>query len=226
MRIHLLRFAIALALAAPLAALPVAARDYGSVDKVNGGIEIDANSTAENLETVNGGIRVGEDSVIRSAETVNGGIRLDAGAHAESIETVNGGVHLGPNVVVSDNGEAVNGGIVVKAGGDIGGNVANINGGIELERAHVAGGLETTNGDITVGDGSRVERGIMVKKPHGFGMNWGHSRPPRVVIGAGAVVDGALTFEREVELYVHQSAKVGPISGAKAVSYTGDRPPN
>jgi hypothetical protein len=71
-----------------------------------------------------------------------------------------------------------------------------------------------------------VERGIIVKKPQrSWGLNWGRSRPPRIVIGAGSVVEGTLTFEQEVELYVHDSARVGAITGAKAVSYSGDRPP-
>jgi hypothetical protein len=45
------------------------------------------------------------------------------------------------------------------------------------------------------------------------------------VIGPNARVDGALVFKRDVKLYVHASAKTGPISGATAVRYEGARPP-
>jgi hypothetical protein len=36
------------------------------------------------------------------------------------------------------------------------------------------------------------------------------------VIAANAVVNGTLTFERDVELFVHESAKIGSVTGADA----------
>lgn len=48
---------------------------------------------------------------------------------------------------------------------------------------------------------------------------------PRVVIGPNAVVEGALVFEREVNLYVHQRARVGAVSGATALRYNSASPP-
>jgi hypothetical protein len=45
------------------------------------------------------------------------------------------------------------------------------------------------------------------------------------VIGPGAVVEGDLRFERDVRLYVSDQATVGPISGATAIRFSGDRPP-
>ena len=50
-------------------------------------------------------------------------------------------------------------------------------------------------------------------------------RIPRVVIGPNATVQGELRFEREVELFVHPSAKIGPVVGAKAQSWTDTLPP-
>jgi hypothetical protein len=67
-----------------------------------------------------------------------------------------------------------------------------------------------------------VQGGILVEKPHGI--SWGKPRVPRIIIGPNAVVNGELRFEREVELYVHTSAKIGSVSGATAKSYT-DRIP-
>jgi hypothetical protein len=52
-----------------------------------------------------------------------------------------------------------------------------------------------------------------------------NKRDPRVVIGPNAVVDGPLVFERKVTLYVHSSARTGPITGATAVRYSGALPP-
>lgn len=223
MRIHSIRFAIALALAVPLALTPVLAKDYGDIDKINSGINVDADSTAGTLETVNGGITVGERSRVRSAETVNGGIRLGDGAQADELETVNGGITIDAGAVVRDGASTVNGGIRLESAANVGGRVETVNGGITLDRAHIGGGIETVNGDIEVGAGSRVEGGIAVRKPTGW--SWGKQRTPRVTIGAGAVVEGTLLFEREVELYVHDSATVGRIEGATAKRFSGDSLP-
>jgi hypothetical protein len=38
------------------------------------------------------------------------------------------------------------------------------------------------------------------------------------------VVDGTLEFEREVELYVSETATIGEVKGATAVRYSGDEP--
>jgi cytoskeletal protein CcmA (bactofilin family) len=81
-----------------------------------------------------------------------------------------------------------------------------------VEGATVRGDVETVNGDVLVGAGSRVEGGIVVSKPGGW--NWSKSgRLPRVTIESGAEVRGALRFEREVELAVAEGAVVGPVEG-------------
>jgi hypothetical protein len=67
-----------------------------------------------------------------------------------------------------------------------------------------------------------VRGGIHVEKPHGF--SFGRSRTPRIVIGPNAVVDGELRFDRTVELFVHQTAKIGPVTGATAQSWTTSLP--
>lgn len=226
MRTITLRFAIALALPALAAATSVAtARDYGSVDKVNSGISIEANSTADSLETVNGGVHVGVGSKVGSIESVNGGIHLEDGVQASSIDTVNGGVTIGTKAIVRNDVETVNGGIQLADDADVGGKLSNVNGGIQLARAHVAGGIETVQGDIRIGSGARVEGGILVEKPNNGWISWGKpQRPPRVIIEAGAVVEGTLRFEHEVELYVHESATVGTIDGAKAQRFSGEPP--
>jgi hypothetical protein len=82
------------------------------------------------------------------------------------------------------------------------------------------------NGDVTVGVGSHVRGGLTVHKPTS---NWTpvsvNRRKLRVVIGPNAVVEGPLVFEREVNLYVHATARVGTVKGATAVRYDGDRAP-
>jgi len=76
----------------------------------------------------------------------------------------------------------------------------------------VRGGIETVNGDVFVGAGSRVDGGIRVEKPSGG--SWRKSdRLPRITIESGAEVGGTLRFEREVDLYVGAGAVVGPVEG-------------
>ena len=50
-------------------------------------------------------------------------------------------------------------------------------------------------------------------------------KPPRIIIGPNAVVEGPLVFERPVVLYVHKTAKIGPVTGATAQSFDGDTAP-
>ena len=84
----------------------------------------------------------------------------------------------------------------------------------------LGGGIDTVNGDITVGVGSHVKGGIKVEKPspHWLPISFGKRTPPRIIVGPNAVVDGPLVFEREVKLYVHSSARIGSVSGATAAA--------
>ena len=78
--------------------------------------------------------------------------------------------------------------------------------------------------DITVGVGSHVRGGITIERPHGW-FQGSPRRKPRVVIGPGAVVDGPLEFEREVKLYVHRTARTGPVTGAEPVVFETETAP-
>ena len=98
------------------------------------------------------------------------------------------------------------------------------NGAIGLVGTQLAGGIETVNGDITVGIGSHVKGGIRVTKPS-FSLSLTPPRKPRVIIGPNAKVDGPLNFEREVTLYVHDSASIGPVSGATVRRFDSEAAP-
>ena len=199
------------------------ANDDLDIDKVNGSIRVPDGATAGKLSTVNGGIRIGANAHAKSAETVNGGIDVENGSTLDSLETVNGGLHLGENVKVTKTVEAVNGSITLGPGSDVGGHASNVNGGIKLDAAHVGGGLETVSGDITIGANSRVEGGVLVNEDHSW-FRMGSSRHPRIVIGPHATVQGKLSFKREVDLYVSDSATIGPVEGATPVKFSGDQP--
>ncbi|AND70154.1 hypothetical protein ATSB10_27000 [Dyella thiooxydans] len=212
----------ALALAFALA-VPLAASAQDSIDKVNGSVHVEAGQQVGDASTVNGSVHVEDGASVRKASTVNGSVELGDKAQASEVGTVNGAVTLGAGARVSGKVEAVNGAIRLAKDADVGGRVSNVNGAISLDDAHVAGGLGTVSGDITVGADSRVEGGILVDKPGGW-FHWNNHRPPHVVIGPHAVVQGTLEFRRDVVLQVSDSAQIGPVKGATPVTFHGDTP--
>ncbi|WP_017463311.1 hypothetical protein [Dyella ginsengisoli] len=214
------RTALALALAL---VVPLAASAQDSIDKVNGSVHVEAGQQVGDASTVNGSVHIEDGATVRKASTVNGSVELGDKAQASEVGTVNGAVTLGAGARVSGKIEAVNGAIRLAKDADVGGRVSNVNGAISLDDAHVGGGLGTVSGDITVGADSRVEGGILVDKPGGW-FHWGNRRPPHVVIGPHAVVQGTLEFRRDVVLQVSDSAQIGPVKGATPVKFSGDTP--
>jgi hypothetical protein len=211
----------ALLLTLALATTPALAQQ--DVSKVNGSVSADAGQAYGDLETVNGSVSIAAGATVEDASTVNGSITVGDKAQAASLETVNGAIRIGKDVQVRKDVETVNGSIFTDRGTTIGGNVDTVNGAIGLVGTQLAGGIETVNGDITVGIGSHVTGGIKVEKPRGWSIK--PRRDPRIIIGPNAVVEGPLVFERPVTLYVHTSAKVGPVTGATAKPFSTDTAP-
>ena len=196
------------------------------IDKVNGSITAKAGQFYGDLSTVNGGIDLQRGAKVEDVETVNGGIEAGDEVVARSVSTVNGGIRFGQRAQVDGDVETVNGGIFFDRGSNVRRGVSTVNGGIGLVDTDLGGGIETVNGDITVGVGSHVKGGIRVEKPTGnWGLRMGKPKVPRIVIGPNAVVAGNLVFEREVTLHVHQSARIGNVSGATAQRYSTATPP-
>jgi len=182
----------------------------GNISKVNSSIRVDDGGQAGDVSTVNGSISIGRNASVREVETVNGSIRLDERASAESVGTVNGAVTLGEGVLVKDDVSAVNGKLTVRRGARVGGRLENVNGEFLLEGATVGGGVETVNGDI-VG-------GITVEDSNSW--KWRTKpRNPRLTIESGAVVNGTLRFEREVDLYLGEGVVTGPVEGVEPRRY-------
>ncbi len=222
------RLPLSLALAAALGVAGIgSAAAQQHIDKVNGSITAEAGQTYGDLETVNGGIRIEAGARTQNAQTVNGGIKVAERAQTGDLGTVNGGIRAERSVQIDGGVETVNGEVFVDRGGRIKDGINTVNGAIGLVDTDVGKGIETVNGDITVGVRSHVHGGIKVEKPTS---NWmpisiGKRRPPRIIVGPDAIVDGPLVFEREVKLYVHKTAKIGPVTGATAVPYEGERAP-
>ena len=196
------------------------------IDKVNGSITASAGEAYGDLSTVNGGIDLESGARAGDVETVNGGIEAAYDVGARSVSTVNGAIRFGKQARIDGDVETVNGGIFIDRGGNVRDDVSTVNGAIGLVDTDLGGGIETVNGDISVGVGSHVKGGIRVEKPTGnWGLRMGKPKVPRIVIGPNAVVEGNLVFEREVTLHVHQSARIGNVSGATAQRYSTATPP-
>jgi DUF4097 and DUF4098 domain-containing protein YvlB len=222
-RTHMKRFPLPLLLALVLPCAPAFANE--SISKVNGSIHATSGQAYGDLETVNGGITVDEDTETADIQTVNGGIKIGDRARTRGISTVNGSIRVGQKVEIDGDLETVNGSIFTDRGTRIDGSLETVNGGIGLVETRLSKGIETVNGDITVGIGSVVEGGIHVNKPN-FSLSLGPGRKPRVIIGPNAAVNGPLQFDREVTLYVHRSAHIGPVTGATPVPFDTDAAPN
>lgn len=197
-----------------------------AIDKVNGGILAEAGQAYGELSTVNGGIQLQRGSRAEDVETVNGGIRAEEDVGVHDVSAVNGEIRFGRKAGIAGSVETVNGGIFIDRDSRIAGDVGTVNGSIGLVGTRVAGDIETVHGNITVGADSHVVGGIRIEKPKGS-LDWllGNKKTPRIVIGPNAVVEGPLVFERKVKLYVHASARIGSVSGARATRYTGSTPP-
>lgn len=203
--------------------------EAGGASSVNGSISVGENAVVTgNVKTVNGTIRVDAGATIEKASTVNGSVRIAENVRSESLSTVNGSVKVGPTASVSGDVEAVNGRITIGKGGTVSGNVGNVNGQIALAGAEVGGNLKTVNGDIDLEDGSVVQGDLVVEKNSGWGWGKSKSREPRIVIGPGSRVEGTIVLEREVKLFISDSASVGGVEGTMsmedAVRFSGDRP--
>ena len=203
--------------------------ESGGATSVKGSITVGDNAVVTGaLTTVNGKIIVDNGASIERAKTVNGGLRLSDNVKAEDLTTVNGSMTVGENTSIDGDITGVNGRIELAKGVTVSKGISTVNGRIELTNAEVGGNIETVNGDVELVEGSVVMGDIVVEKPDGW--NWGSnkSRKPRIVIGPGSRVEGTIELEREVDLFISDSAEVGGVSGEMsmddAVRFSGDQP--
>jgi DUF4097 and DUF4098 domain-containing protein YvlB len=224
-----------------LMAVPVYGASVNKSIKINAGSESDGATTVNGsisvgegavvsgtLRTVNGKIQVKNDATIEDAETVNGSLIIGDSVSAGDLTTVNGSVSLGEDTSISGGAEAVNGRIILEQGSKVQRDVSNVNGDMEFSGSEVSGNVTTVNGDIDLSDGAVVKGDVIVEKPNSWGWGNNSSKMPKVVVGPGSVVNGTIRLEREVELYLSESAKIGGVTGvmsmSDAVRFSGDRP--
>lgn len=224
-----------------LLAVPVAGASVNKSIKIDAGSESDGASSVNgsvtvgdgavvngSVSTVNGKVRVGDDVRIREASTVNGSVTVGDNVTAEGLETVNGSITVGEGGSIDGDVGAVNGGIELEKGTVVTRSVGNVNGDIELDGAEVGGDVTTTNGDVRLENAAVVKGDIVVEKPSFWNFGNNKNDKPEIIIGPGSVVEGKIILEREAELYISESARVGGVEGAMsmddAIRFSGDRP--
>jgi predicted acyltransferase (DUF342 family) len=196
---------------------------------VNGSVTVGKRATVSgDVSTVNGAVRVGEESSVEDASTVNGSLRISKNAKTEDLETVNGSIKVAEMVVVDGGIDAVNGSISLGKGSTVANSLSNVNGDISVKGGTVGSDVSTVNGDVSVMDGGVVKGNVLIEKPHGFNDSSNKSKMPTVTIGPGSRVEGVIDLEREVKLYISETAEVGGVKGvmsmADAIRFSGNRP--
>ena len=195
---------------------------------VNGSITVGSDARVDgSLETVNGTIRVGSNSTVEGLETVNGSIRVDSGVSSRDISSVNGSIRLADRVTVDGDISVVNGKIGMQQGSSVKNSVSNVNGEIEIAGAVIGGDLTTVNGDVSLSDNAVLRGDLVIETSRGWNSD-NNSRQPEIVIGPGCEVIGEIRLEREVKLFISESASVGGVSGEMsmddAIRFSGNRP--
>ena len=227
---------LALAIAAPALAGSVnksvrigAGETAGEASSVNGSVTVGEEAVVNGeVSTVNGTIRIDDNAQVEDVSTVNGAVRIGAGVSSENISTVNGSIRVDEGVQIDGYIEAVNGSIDTEKGTTVDRDVSNVNGNIELNGSQIGGDLSTVNGDVVLSDGTVLRGDLIVEKPGGWNWGWKKRKLPKVIIGPGSQVRGKIKLEREVELFISDTAEVGGVVGemsmSDAVRFSGDRP--
>ena len=204
---------LAMLLGSYVFATDVAAEENRDISRINRGISVDSEESVGDVSSVNGGIRLKEGASAAKLTTVNGSIDIDDGAQLRSAHTVNGGISVGIDVLVSGSLETVNGGISTGAGTSIDESIETVNGRVRLRNTNVGGDIETSNGDIDIVQGSRVEGDVLIKgRRHWWDRFFDfNNRPPEITIDAESTVLGDIHLYLETELNVADGAVRGEI---------------
>ena len=200
--------------------------ESGGATSVNGSISVGKNAVVTGgLRTVNGSIRVEDGAEIENAKTVNGRLRMGDGVHADNLSTVNGSVTIGEMAAISGDVSAVNGSITVEPEAFVNGELSNVNGRILLTGAEIGGDVTTVTGDVRI-DQSVLKSDLVIEEPSSW--NKASNRKPRIVVGPGSRVEGAIVVEYEVELFISEDAEVTEVRGVMTLDdaqrFSGDVP--
>jgi DUF4097 and DUF4098 domain-containing protein YvlB len=213
-----------------------------NIDTGSGSVELSPGASSGRIDTGSGSVRMGADAQARVIDTGSGSIRLASGARTEAIDTGSGSIRGADRVLIDGDIDTGSGAVELGSGSTVRGNIDTGSGSVELTGVIVEGKIDTGSGDITLIDcqlrddlvstrgevklegSTHVGGDLIIRKSKCWGFCWGENEPTRVVVGAGASVAGEIRSERETELWVHQSARIGKVSGAEVKRFSGERP--
>jgi DUF4097 and DUF4098 domain-containing protein YvlB len=203
-----------------------AGEESDGATSVNGSISVGENAVVTGgLRTVNGSIRVDDGAEIENAKTVNGRLRMGDGVQADNLTTVNGSVTIGAMAAITGDISAVNGSITVEPEATVAGEVSNVNGRIALTGTEIGGDVKTVTGDVRI-DQTVLKKDLVIEEPSYW--NKTSNRKPRIVIGPGSRIEGAIVVEYEVELFISDEAEVTEVRGVMTLDdaqrFSGDLP--
>ena len=195
---------------------------------INGSISVGAGAIVSgSVDTVNGSIRIDDNAQVQDAQTVNGSVKVGDGVSSGDLTSVNGSITIRSGATIDGEVSVVNGKISMQKGTTVSRDVSNVNGAITIEGAQIGGSLTTVNGDVRLDDGATLQGDLTIEDPKSWNSKE-KQRKPKIVIGPGSRVLGNIVVEREVELFISDSAEVGGVSGimsmADAVRFSGSRP--
>ena len=96
---------------------------------------------------------------------------------------------------------------------------------IRLRDTTVEGEVRTRSGEVRLDGQTHVQGDLLVVKNSCWGLCWSNNpKPARVIIGAGARVDGTIRFEHDGELWVHEQARIGRVEGIQARRFSAESP--
>lgn len=239
-RFSLLTLSLALALPALAADLvPAAGED---IDTGSRSVRVPAGLQVGDIDTGSGGVHLAAGASCGVIDSGSGSVHLGDEVRSGPIDTGSGGVRVGQRVIVDGAIDTGSGRVSIGAGSVVRGEIDTGSGEVELQGAIVERGIDTgsghvrlvdsevrrdlvtRSGEITLEGASVVAGDLVVRKSSCWGWCWSSDRPARVVIGAGARVDGEIRIEHESELWVHRDARIGRVSGAEVRRFDGARP--
>jgi len=196
------------------------------IQRHNNTVFVPPGMSVKDINTVNGRVVLEKGASARSVSSVNGRVQVEGlGSFAGSVDTVNGRISATQGGGIGGNATTVNGRISVD-GATVGRTVETANGSIYLLDAYVGENVETRNGDVRL-ENSVIEQDLIIRSRYRvslLGLIDFKRDDPRIVVGPGSEIKGSLIARSDVRLYVHESAKIGNIVGAKPMTYSGRQP--
>jgi DUF4097 and DUF4098 domain-containing protein YvlB len=164
--------------------------------------------------SVSGNIDVGRSARIGNAKTVSGNIAIGEQCRVGSLSSVAGRIKVAADSRVGGSIKTVAGDIEIARGCTIAGDVGTVAGRVAVTDSVVKGKVTLTSGKLAL-TGSRVTGALRVEHSDGEGND-----DAEVDIGANSEV-GKVIVEKgaRVQLRIHNTAKVGTITGAQAEYY-------